>query len=107
MEDAKKLIEQNDLDLKKREDELIKEVNKAYDKAIKRAMVEFKYLEKINPKVKPSSIQVRKIVERVIKTFGNEFNKLADPFQKELVHQYEEALKESATLLALRERKAK
>jgi DNA-directed RNA polymerase specialized sigma24 family protein len=107
MEEARMLIEQNDIDLKKREDELIQKVNTAYEKAIKMAVVDFKYLEKLNPKIKPSSAQVRKIVERVIESFSQEFNELTEPFQKELVLQYTEGLKEASQLLALRDLKSK
>jgi hypothetical protein len=104
MEEARMLIEQNDVDLKAREDELIQKVDTAYEKAIKEAVKEFKYLEKLNPKVKPSSGQVRKIVERVIESFSQEFNELTEPFQKELVAQYAEGLKEASQLLAIRDR---
>ena len=103
MEEAEKLIEGNDEDLKKREDELIRKVNTAYEKAVREAVKEFKYLTLLNDRVKPSSGQVRKIVERVIKGFSKEFNELAKPFKEELGKQYGEGLLEASRLLALRD----
>ncbi|OGM10507.1 hypothetical protein A2Z67_02800 [Candidatus Woesebacteria bacterium RBG_13_36_22] len=98
------LIEENDTELKKQEDLLLEQVNIAYEKAIKKAIKEFKYLEKINDKVKPTSAQVKKILDKTIEAFRHEFETLASPFQKELVAQYENSLKESATVLALRDK---
>jgi hypothetical protein len=105
MEEAQKLIEENDSELKAREDELIQQVNGAYEKAVKEAVKEFTYLSKLNPNIKPSSAQVKKIVENVMDGFGKEFNKLAEPFRKELLLQYEKGLKEASLLLAIRDEK--
>jgi hypothetical protein len=107
MEEAEKLIGTNDEDVKKREDLLIQKVNIAYEKAIKRAVVEFKYFEKLNDKIKPTSGQVRRIVERVITSFKGEFDELVEPFQKELISQYENGLKEASQLLAIRDQEKK
>ena len=107
MEEARQLIEQNDEDLSKRETELIRNVNKAYKEAIMQAVKEFQYLAKINPLIKPSSEQVKKIVARVIESFSSEFNKLSEPFRKELLRQYEKGLVEAAQLLALRDQTIK
>jgi len=105
MEDLQHVIEQNDVELKNREDALIQKVNHAYDEAIKEAVEEFQYLLKLNPKVKPSSGQVKRILDRTIGAFRAEFETLVDPFQKELVAQYEAGLREASQILASRDTK--
>lgn len=101
--EIKKLIEKNDEELKKREDILIRKVDAAYEEAIKQAKKEFLYLTKVNPDIKPSHEQVKKIIMRMIASFRGEFGKLVKPFQEELVRQYEDALTEAASILAVRD----
>jgi len=103
MENLQNVIEQNDVDLKNREDALIQKVNHAYDNAVKEAIKEFQYLSKLNPDVKPSRAQVGKILDRTIGAFRGEFETLVDPFQKELVAQYEAGLREASQILAFRD----
>jgi hypothetical protein len=105
MEDLQSVIEQNDIDLKNREDSLIQKVNHAYDEAVKEATSQFQYLLKLNPDVKPSNGQVKRILDRTIAEFRSKFEELVEPFQKELVAQYEAGLREASQVLAVREEK--
>ena len=94
------LIEQNDTKLKNKEDQLIVEVNQAYKKAITKATEEFKALEKVSSDTKVNSEEVKKILARMIGSFRAEFEVIISPFQKELENCYDEALEESALLVA-------
>ena len=107
MDELVNVIEQNDDDLKKREDLLIKKVNHAYAKGIEKMIKNFRYLMKLNPNIKPSSKQVAKILDTMIKEFNEEMAELVEPFQRELVKQYEEGLNEAGTILAFRETQGK
>jgi acyl-CoA reductase-like NAD-dependent aldehyde dehydrogenase len=99
MADIGKLIEQNDDNLKVRENELINKVNIAYEKAIKEAFKEFKYLEKLNPNIKPSKEQVRKILKRTMAAFSEEMEKLIEPISKATQESYQEGLSETEQIL--------
>jgi hypothetical protein len=107
MDELVKVIEHNDSELKKREDLLIQKVNTAYEKAVKGAIRDFRYLMKLNDKIKPSSHQVSKILDNMMKDFRDELETIVEPFQKELVKQYEEGLIEAGQVLAFREQKDK
>jgi membrane-associated HD superfamily phosphohydrolase len=107
MDELVNVIEHNDEELKKREDLLIQKVNHAYEKAVKGAIKDFRYLMKLNDKVKPTNKQVAKILDNMIRDFRDELETLIEPFQKELVKQYEEGLIEAGQVLAFRELKEK
>jgi hypothetical protein len=97
MTDIGKLIEKNDDKLKMRESELIDKVNARYEKAIKNAIREFKVLEKIDSKV--SNAQVRKIIEKTMKAFEEEMNKLIHPIAEATQDSYKEGLSETGQIL--------
>jgi len=99
--EIKELIEQNDQKLKKRESDLITKVNEAYTKAIEAAREEFKYLEKLNPSIKPSDGQVKRILDKTMKAFSEEFDELVKPFQEAIRTSYEEGLQETSELVSI------
>jgi len=101
MVEIKGLIEQNDQKLKQRESELITKVNEAYAKAIEAAREEFRYLEKLNPNVKPSDKQVKNILNRTMKVFKAEFDELVEPFQEAIRASYEEGLQETSQIVEM------
>lgn len=94
------LISQNDSKLKSTEDRLIHDIDKAYAKAIGGASKEFEELGRVNQGVKANSADVKKILDRMIASFMEEFGALDEPFKKELSGCYEDALEETSLLLA-------
>lgn len=97
--DIKKLIEKNDAILTEKENSLIQEMNEKYDKAVKEAQKEFRYLEKLNPDVKVSSNQVQKILDKTVGKFSEEMNKLTESISSASRKSYEDALSETSQIV--------
>ncbi len=107
LELLKQLISQNDTRLKKAEDKLTKQVDQIYNRAVVRATEEFKALEKLSPDAKVDSKEVRAIVQRAIKAYDEEFEKLVKPFEEEISKCYDESLEETSLLIGATEMPAK
>jgi len=99
MVDIQKVVEENDRILKEREQRLIQEINRIYDKAVSAATREFKYLESLNPNIKPSSAQVRKILSKTLSAFETEFKVLVEPIAEATRDSYEEGLRETGQIV--------
>jgi len=99
MADIVKLIEKNDDKLKVREDKLIEQINTAYESAIKEAIKEFKYLEKLNANITPSRAQVANILKKTMTAFSEEMEKLVDPITKATQESYDEGLHETGQIV--------
>jgi predicted transcriptional regulator len=97
--DIVKLIEKNDDKLKVRENKLIEQINTTYERAIKEAIKEFKYLEKLNPNIKPSKAQVANILKKTMSAFSEEMEKLVDPITKTTQESYDEGLSETGQIV--------
>ncbi len=105
VEELRRIIESNDQKLKVREQKLIRDIDIAYEKAVKEAIKEFKYLEKLNPDVKPSNSQVKKILIKALNAFQEEYNSLIEPIKKAMEESYGDGLSEAGQILTSLERK--
>ena len=105
MEEVRRLIESDDQKLKLREQKLIQKINVAYEKAVKEAMKEFKYLEKLNPDITPTHVQVKKILAKALVAFQKEYESLVEPIREAMKESYEDGLGETGQILAVLDRK--
>src|SRR4030042_2217757 len=95
--DIQTLVKMNDSKLKKREDQLMQEVNRAYDEAVAKATKELIGLDKENI----NRQELRNILTKSAEAFKERYNELVEIFKKEILESYEEGLKETGQILEL------
>jgi membrane-associated HD superfamily phosphohydrolase len=98
-EEILKLIKRNDEAIKQRENTLTDKVEEAYNRAIAAAIKEFKELENISENKKVSSQEVKRILDKTLKAFGEEFQLLVKPIQEATIESYEEGMSETGQIL--------
>ena len=95
--DIQTLVKMNDSKLKKRQDQLMQEVNRAYDEAVAKATKELIGLDKENI----NRQELRNILTKSAEAFKERYNELVEIFKKEILESYEEGLKETGQILEL------
>jgi len=94
------LFNKNDDVARKVENELIDRINVAYEKAVKAAIEKFKALEKTEGK-EVDREAVRKILDKTMAAFKDEFVGIAEPIQVATFDAYKDGLKETRDALTM------
>ena len=94
-----KLIKNNDVLIRKREDVLMSEINEVYIQACKKALNKFKVLK--DSKETSVTKEISKVLDKTMEAFSNEFNKLVKPVTLSTQESYEEGLREAGQLIEL------
>jgi len=103
--EVRDLISGNDQKLKIREEKLTLEIDTIYEQAVKKAMNEFRKLEKLDTSTKLNSKEVKLIFAKALVEFQKSFKVLSEPIKEAMEDSYKEGLRETGKILEMRERK--